>query len=142
MQCSPYFIKYFETLYGMNDCFDRLIQRYYNRTGIFQTDCSITYRLAFSPDCSCYLTIMLKGLYTGKILAPNLTSHTIMALLSRTSLIVKFLTIRIFLRNPIWLIGFRVMSSFVQVHRHLSEPAEAARWRGKMTSHRHVVLKI
>ena len=29
---------------------------------------------------------MLQGLYTGKILAPNLTSHTIMALLSRTSL--------------------------------------------------------
>ena len=29
---------------------------------------------------------MLRGLYTGKILAPNLTSHTIMALLSWTSL--------------------------------------------------------
>ena len=28
---------------------------------------------------------MLRGLYTGKILAPNLTSHTIIALLSRTS---------------------------------------------------------
>ena len=30
---------------------------------------------------------MLRGLYTGKILAPNLISQTIMALLSRTSLI-------------------------------------------------------
>ena len=29
---------------------------------------------------------MLKELYTGKILPPNLTSHTIMALLSQTSL--------------------------------------------------------
>ena len=32
---------------------------------------------------------MLKGLYTGRILVPNLTSHTIMALLSRTSLILQ-----------------------------------------------------
>ena len=32
------------------------------------------------------LTFMLRGLYTGKILAPDLTSHTIMALLSQTSL--------------------------------------------------------
>ena len=31
----------------MNDCFDRLIQRYYNHTGIFQMDYSIAYRLAF-----------------------------------------------------------------------------------------------
>ena len=30
---------------------------------------------------------MLRGLYTGKILAPNLTSHAIIALLSRTYLI-------------------------------------------------------
>ena len=64
----------------MNDCFEsvRLIQRYYNRAGIFQMDYSITYQLAFS--------LIEVGLYTGKILAPNLTSHTIMALLSRTSL--------------------------------------------------------
>ena len=33
---------------------------------------------------------MLKGLYTGKILAPNLTLQTIMALLPRISLIVDF----------------------------------------------------
>ena len=32
---------------------------------------------------------MLKGLCTGRILVPNLTSHTIMALLSRTSLRVN-----------------------------------------------------
>ena len=31
----------------MNDCFDRLIKRYHNRTGIFQMDYSITYKLAF-----------------------------------------------------------------------------------------------
>ena len=33
--------------------------------------------------------------------------------------------IRIFLQNQIWLIGFQVMSSFVQVG-HFSEQAEAA----------------
>ena len=34
------------------DCFEsvRLIQRYYSRTGIFQMDYLITYKLAFSPD--------------------------------------------------------------------------------------------
>ena len=32
---------------------------------------------------------MSRGLYAGKILAPNLTSHTIMPLLSRTSLMRK-----------------------------------------------------
>ena len=73
MQCSPYFRKYFETLYRMNEnyCFDRLTQWYYNRTGIFQVDYLIAHMLAFSPDWSCYLTFMLRGLYTGKILAPK-----------------------------------------------------------------------
>ena len=35
-----------------NDCFHnaRSIQRYYSRTGIFQMDYSVTYKLAFSPD--------------------------------------------------------------------------------------------
>ena len=47
------------------------------------------YKLAFSPDWSCCLTFMSRGLYAGKILAPNLISHTIMALLLRTSLIVN-----------------------------------------------------
>ena len=76
----------------MNDCFEcvRLIQRYYNCTGLFQMGYSITYKLAFSPDLSCYLTFMLRGLFTGKMfLAPNLTSQTIMALLSRTSSIYE-----------------------------------------------------
>ena len=36
---------------------------------------------------------MPRGLYTGKILAPNLTSHTIMALLSRTSLTICLLLV-------------------------------------------------
>ena len=69
----------------MNDCFEsiRLIQRYYNRTGIFQMDYSITYKLAFSPDRSCYISFMLRGLlYIGKILAPNLTSQTSLKCLS------------------------------------------------------------
>ena len=36
----------------MNDCFEsvRLIQQYYNCTGIFQMGYLITYKLAFSPD--------------------------------------------------------------------------------------------
>ena len=33
--------------------------------------------------------VYARGLFTGKILAPNLTSHTIMALLSRTSSIYE-----------------------------------------------------
>ena len=35
----------------MNGCVEsvRLIQRYYNRTGIFQMNCSVTYKLAFFP---------------------------------------------------------------------------------------------
>ena len=72
----------------MNDCFEsvRLIQQYYICTGIFQMGFSITYKLVFSPNWSCYLTFMPRVLYTGKILVPNLTSHTIMALMSRTSL--------------------------------------------------------
>ena len=79
---------FWDTLYKMNDCFESVgsSQRYYNRTGIFQMDYSITYHLAFSPDWSCCLTFMPRGLYAGKIFAPNLTSHNIMALLSRTSL--------------------------------------------------------
>ena len=68
----------------MNDCFENVIQRFYNCTGIFQMGYSVTYKLAFSPDSSCYLTFMLRVLYTSKILAPNLTSYTIMATLSRT----------------------------------------------------------
>ena len=79
------------TLYKINDCFKtvRPIQLYYNRTGIFQMDCSITYKLEITPIRSGYLTFMLRWLYTGKILAPNLISQTIMALLSRTSLSIK-----------------------------------------------------
>ena len=50
----------------MNDCFDRLIQRYYNRTGIFQMDNSITYRLAFSPDWSCCLTFREVSFFIGR----------------------------------------------------------------------------
>ena len=34
---------------------------------------SVTYKLAFSTDWSCYLTFMLRGLYTGKIF--NLTYY-------------------------------------------------------------------
>ena len=84
----PVFQKIFwDTQYKMNECFENvtLNQGYYNRTGIYQMDYSITYKLASSSDRSC-LTFMTRGLYTGKILAPNLISHTTMALLLRTSL--------------------------------------------------------
>ena len=42
----------------MNDCFEsvRIIQGYYNRTGIFQMDYLITYKLV------CCLTFMSRGL--------------------------------------------------------------------------------
>ena len=63
-------------------------------------DNSATWKLAFSPDRNCYLTFMLRRLCTGKILAPNLTSHTIMALLSRTSLNTVFYRNKVSLINP------------------------------------------
>ena len=37
-----------------------LIQRYYNRTGIFQRDYSITYKFAITPDWSCYFRLNVK----------------------------------------------------------------------------------
>ena len=46
---------FWDTLYRMNDCFDRLTQWYYSHTGIFQMDYSVTYKFAFSPDWSCLL---------------------------------------------------------------------------------------
>ena len=85
----PLFQKIFsDTLHKMNDCFEsaRSIQRYYTRAGIFQMDYSITYKLAFFSRLKLLFNFMSRGLYAGKILAPDLTSHTIMALLSRTSL--------------------------------------------------------
>ena len=106
---------FWDTLYKINYCFEsvRSIQRCYDRTEIFQIDYSITYKLAFSPYWSCCLTFMSRGLYTGQILAPNLTSHTIMAFLLRTSLISywqilppnKEYTVRFFfnMKANIWL---------------------------------------
>ena len=69
----------------MNDCFEsvRLIQRYYNCTGMFQMGGSIQLHTSLH---FLLIEVVQRGLYTGKILAPNLTSHTIMALLSWTSL--------------------------------------------------------
>ena len=61
----------------MNDCFEsvRLIQRYYNRPGIFKMDYSITYKLAFSPDLSCHSSFMSKASVRRQDLAPDLISH-------------------------------------------------------------------